>query len=170
MWESFRMIQRNDFVTYLVAKPLDVEEDAFTLFQDLLQRIGAAVVVPAKAIGGDDAAGEVGKDRGESDSALEVRDVPTGGGRRPATTVCSDFGADRTACDAARAVPIRLRSSVGKNTKRFLARATGNAWSLAGKRRQKHLRGGATERWDRPRDSSMDEESACRLEDREALC
>jgi hypothetical protein len=81
-------------------RPLD-------LFQDLLQRIGAAVVVPAKAIGGDDASGKVGKDRGEGDSSLEVRDVPTGGGRRAATTVCSDSGADRTACEHVRPVKNR---------------------------------------------------------------
>ncbi len=56
----------------------------------------------------DDVSGEVGKDRGEGDSAIQVRDVPTGGGRRPATTVRSDFGADRTACDATRGVSIRL--------------------------------------------------------------
>ena len=60
----------------------------------------------------DDTSGEVGKDRGEGDSPLEVRDLPTGGGRRAATPVCSDFGADRTACDATRAVPIWLRSPV----------------------------------------------------------
>jgi hypothetical protein len=56
-------------------------------------------------------------------------------GRRAATTLRSDFGADRTACDATRAVPIRLRTSVGQNTKPFLARMIGNAWPSGGKRR-----------------------------------
>ena len=92
----------------------------------------------------DDASGEVGKDRGEGDSALEVRDVPTGGGRRAATTVRSDSGADRTACDSTRGVSIRLRSPVGQNTKRFLARATGNAWPSGGKPRPNQLCGGAS--------------------------
>ena len=78
-------------------------------------------------------AGEAGKDRGEGDSALEVRDVPTGGGRRAATTVRSDSGADRTTCDSTRGVSIRLRNPLGQNTKRFLARATGNAWPSGGK-------------------------------------
>ena len=122
-------------------RPLD-------LFQDLLQRIGAAVVVPAKAIGGDDASGKVGKDRGEGDSSLEVRDVPTGGGRRPATTVRSDSGADQTACDATRAMPIRLKNSVWQNTKWFLARAMANARLSRGKRRPNRLCGGSVEHQD----------------------
>ena len=73
---------------------------------------GAAQEYSAMVV--DDAAGEVGKDRGEGDSALEVRDVPTGGGRRAATTVRSDSGADQTACDSFAGVSIRLEAPVGR--------------------------------------------------------
>ena len=49
----------------------------------------------------DDASWEVGKDRGEGDSAFKLRGVPFGGGRRAGITVRGDSGADRTACDSA---------------------------------------------------------------------
>ena len=43
-------------------------------------------------------------------------------------------------------------------------------WPEANKPRQNHLCGGVAERHDRQRAFSLDEESACRLEDREPLC
>jgi hypothetical protein len=52
--------------------------------------------------------------RSQSNAALEVRVLSTGGSRRAATTVRNDFGADRTACDAARGMSIRFRSPVGQ--------------------------------------------------------
>ena len=73
----------------------------------------------------DDAAGEVDKDRCEGNSALEVRDLPVGGSRCAATTVRSDSGADRTACDAARGVCIRLRSPVGQKYKEVFGESDG---------------------------------------------
>jgi len=61
-------------------------------------------------------------------------------------------------------------SSMLCRTKRFLARATGNAWPSGGKRRPKPTLRRAVECQDRPRDSILDEESACRLEGRAPLC
>ena len=56
------------------------------------------------------------------------------------------------------------------STKRLLAIATRNAWTAGRKPRHNQLYGWVDERQDRPRDSNLDEESACRLEDREADC
>ena len=76
---------------------------------NFLRRLALPKKISAVVV--DDASGEVGKDRGEGDPALEVRDVPTGGGRRAATTVRSNFGADQTACDATRyAHPVKKLS------------------------------------------------------------
>ena len=85
--------------------------------------VGAAQEYSAVVV--DNTAGEAGKDRGEGDSALKLRDVPTGGGCRPTTTVRSDFGADRTACDAARGMSIRLRSPVGQKYEAVLGGSDG---------------------------------------------
>ena len=52
---------------------------------------------------------------------------------RAATTVRSDSGADRTACDAACDVSVRLRSPLRKKTKQLLVRTTGNTWPSVGK-------------------------------------
>ena len=73
---------------------------------------GAAQEYSAMVV--DDASGKADQDRSQSNAALEVRVLSTGGSRRAATTVRSDFGADRTACDAARGMSIRLRSPVGQ--------------------------------------------------------
>lgn len=79
---------------------------------------------------------------GDSDMALEVRVLSTGGGHCAATTVRSDSGADRTTCDSPGGVSIRLRSPVGQDTRRFLARAKENEWPGDRKPCQNHLRGG----------------------------
>jgi hypothetical protein len=55
------------------------------------------------------------RDRREGDSTLDVRNVPTDEGRRPATTIRSDSGADRTVCDSTRGVSTWLRSDKETN-------------------------------------------------------
>jgi hypothetical protein len=54
--------------------------------------------------------------------SLEVRDVPTGGGRRAATTVRSDFGSDRTDHDTTLRMSIRLEIPLGRDTKEYFGR------------------------------------------------
>lgn len=88
--------------------------------------------------------------------------------RRAATTIRSDSGADRTTWDSHGGVSIRLRSPVGQQSGSWQERR-----GMHGLRAENHakttLRGGV-ERQDRPRDSSLDEESARRLEDGAADC
>ena len=90
----------------------------------------------------DDASGEVGKDRCEGDSTLEVRDVPTGGGRRAATTARSDPGADRTTGDATRGVSIRLRSPVGQKYEEVFGESDGECMASGQKTTPKPICGG----------------------------
>src|SRR5262249_50954758 len=80
----------------------------------------------------------------QGNATFEVRDVPTGGGRRATTTVRSDSASDRTTCDAIRSVSIRLKSPVGPKSEEILARATGSSWPADRKSRQHRLRGGSS--------------------------
>ncbi len=110
----------------------------------------------------DDASGKADQDRSQSNAALEVRVLSTGGSRRAATTVRSDFGADRTACDAARGMSIRLRSPVGQKYEAVFGESDGECMACGQKTTPKPVCGGGVWHQVRPRDSILDGESACR--------
>jgi hypothetical protein len=86
----------------------------------------------------DNIAEEAGKYPGEGDSALEVCDVPTGGGRCAATTACSDSGANRTTCDEARGMSIRLKNPTWVEYEAILGESNRECLDFMGKRRPIH--------------------------------
>ena len=90
----------------------------------------------------DAASRAVGIDWCEGYSAVQVRDVPTGGGCRAVTTARNDPGGDWTTGDSPGGMSIRLRSPVGQKFEAVLGESGEECMALGRKLCPKQFYGG----------------------------